>query len=180
MAAGSDPLRPTDTQVPQTPTTLRGLIGAVTTVVVVVADKVLGDALPVPTHELPLITGVVVHCNGAPSPSPLAPAIPWPPPNPPPSGTHSSQQRGSHRPRPRSPCPRHRASAPARTHRCLGTGKILSCTWSALEEGEEQDGVWSPHCWRLWGAPRDRAQESDKTTSGRREGERQEHRYRTW
>lgn len=94
VAAGSVPLHPTDTQVPQTPTTLRGLIGAVTTVVVVVADKVLGDALPVPTHELPLITGIVVHCNGAPSPSPLAPASPQPPPAPHPRALTAASGEG--------------------------------------------------------------------------------------
>lgn len=60
----------------------------------------------------------------------------WPHHAPSPLGTHSSRQRGSRQLRLHSPCLRHRASAPARTHRCPGTGRILCCRWSSLGKGE--------------------------------------------
>lgn len=44
-------------------TTLRGLIGAISAVTVVVAHEVLGDALAVLAHELAVVTGAVVHCG---------------------------------------------------------------------------------------------------------------------
>lgn len=42
-------------------TTLLGLVGAITAVVVVVAHKVLGDALSILAHELIAAAGVVEH-----------------------------------------------------------------------------------------------------------------------
>lgn len=61
-----------------TPTALWRLIRAIAAVVVVVADKVLGNALAVPAHELPLVTRVVVYCNEAPlsAPAPHTPCSP--------------------------------------------------------------------------------------------------------
>lgn len=44
-------------------TTLGGLVRAVGAVAVVVAHEVLGDALAVLAHELPVIAGAVVHCG---------------------------------------------------------------------------------------------------------------------
>lgn len=62
--------------VPRTPTTLRGLVRAVAAVVIVVADEVLGNALAVLAHELPLVARVVVHCEEASlsAPAPCSPA----------------------------------------------------------------------------------------------------------
>lgn len=56
--------------IPWTPTTLWGLIRAIAAVVIVVTDEVLGNALAVSAHELPLVACIVVHCNEA---SPSAP-----------------------------------------------------------------------------------------------------------
>lgn len=42
-------------------TALQGLVGAVATVVVMVTDKVLGNALPVLAHELIAATRVIEH-----------------------------------------------------------------------------------------------------------------------
>jgi len=85
-------------------------------------DRDLGEGGWPPPAALPALL-----CS---PPQPLPRHAPSPP------GTHSSRQRGSHQRRPHSPCPRHRASAPAHTRRCLGTGRILCCRWSALGKGE--------------------------------------------
>lgn len=44
-------------------TTLRGLVGAVSAVSVVVTHEMLGDALAVLAHELAVVAGAVVHCG---------------------------------------------------------------------------------------------------------------------
>lgn len=76
--------------------------------------------------------------NGARPPPRLhhARLLPSPRPHRSPPGTHGSRQQGSRRLRPRSPCPRRRASAPARRRKCRGTGRIPRCRWSALGKGE--------------------------------------------